>query len=144
MDVLFATQILPRLLKKTGKTDEDFTTATVAFSSPPQLTSVGTSSVGMTSRTSVAAVGGIISLVFTILFSIAISALSIFLSWSCNTALGNPIVLKLVYATFAFIFGLLYLIVYAVFFRTECKMASLNKAGRYMRVSNARATRNGA
>jgi hypothetical protein len=52
---------------------------------------------------------------------LAVSIYAVYLSWSCNTAAGVNVVLKVVYAFFAFIFGLLYLIFYLIFRAGACK-----------------------
>jgi len=52
-----------------------------------------------------------------------IGCYAVYLSWTCNTAQGIGTVEKIIRAFFAFIFGLLYLLVYVIFYRGECKMA---------------------
>ena len=46
-------------------------------------------------------------------FSLAIGIFAAYLSWTCNTIDGVDTPLKVVYAFFAFSFGILYLIYYA-------------------------------
>ena len=47
--------------------------------------------------------------------SFIISCFAVYLSWSCNTAIGLPIVLKIIYGFFAFVFGTIYMIYYLLF-----------------------------
>lgn len=53
--------------------------------------------------------------------SIAACVYAVYLSWTCNTAAGVNVALKVVYAFFAFIFGFLYLIFYLIFRAGTCK-----------------------
>ncbi len=46
-------------------------------------------------------------------FSLAIGIFAAYLSWTCNTIEGVDTPLKILYAFFAFSFGILYLIYYA-------------------------------
>jgi hypothetical protein len=46
------------------------------------------------------------------IISFIISCFAVYLSWTCNTAVGVHLVLKLIYAFFAFVFGFIYLIYY--------------------------------
>ncbi len=50
----------------------------------------------------------------------AIGALAVYLSWSCNTAAGVDTVGKVIYAVFAWIFGFFYLVFYALFRAGRC------------------------
>jgi hypothetical protein len=54
--------------------------------------------------------------------SLAACVYAVYLSWTCNTAAGVNVALKVVYAFFAFIFGFLYLIFYLIFRSGTCKM----------------------
>jgi hypothetical protein len=47
-----------------------------------------------------------------LIFSIVISILCIYLSWSCNSSRNTDTVLKILYAIIAFFFGIFYLIFY--------------------------------
>jgi hypothetical protein len=44
-----------------------------------------------------------------------------YLSWECNSALGISTPLKVIYAFFAWVFGLLYLIFYVIFRAGTCQ-----------------------
>lgn len=52
--------------------------------------------------------------------SLAISVFAAYLSWTCNTAMDRNIVVKIIYMTLAFMFGVVYLIFYALFSATAC------------------------
>jgi hypothetical protein len=52
--------------------------------------------------------------------SIAIGFYAVYLSWTCNTASGYSTPLKVIFAFFAFIFGLLYLIFYVLVNAGRC------------------------
>lgn len=60
---------------------------------------------------------------FSFLVSVAISALAIYLSWSCNTAMGYGTAEKVLYAAGAGIFGTLYLFYYVLFRGDVCHIA---------------------
>ena len=53
--------------------------------------------------------------------SLAACVYAVYLSWTCNTAAGVNVALKVLYAFFAFIFGFLYLIFYMIFRSGACK-----------------------
>ena len=61
----------------------------------------------------------------TLIISLLISFYAVYLSWSCNTTLGINTGLKVLYAFFAFIFGLLYLIFYLIFRAGQCNQTSV-------------------
>ncbi len=44
--------------------------------------------------------------------SFIISVFAVYLSWTCNTAAGMHVVMKVIYGFFAFVFGFLYLMYY--------------------------------
>jgi hypothetical protein len=54
------------------------------------------------------------------LVSTALGCLAAYLSWTCNSADGIGAGWRFIRAFFAFIFGLFYLIVYAIFFAGRC------------------------
>jgi uncharacterized membrane protein len=56
-----------------------------------------------------------------LIVSLLISLYAVYLSWSCNSALNMSVGLKLLYAFFAFLFGLLYLLFYVIFRAGQCK-----------------------
>lgn len=45
------------------------------------------------------------------------------LSWTCNSALGRCVLLKVIMAMIAFLFSLIYLFLYWIFSSTACKAA---------------------
>ena len=49
---------------------------------------------------------------FGMFFDILIGALAIYLSWTCNTKSGIDVPMKILYAFFAYIFGIFYLLYY--------------------------------
>jgi hypothetical protein len=48
------------------------------------------------------------------IFSLVVGIFAAYLSWNCNTVEGVSVPLKVFYAFFAFLFGPLYLIIYAI------------------------------
>lgn len=48
------------------------------------------------------------------IFSLLVGIFAVYLSWNCNTVEGVSVPLKVLYAFFAFLFGPLYLIFYAI------------------------------
>jgi hypothetical protein len=48
------------------------------------------------------------------IFSLVVGIFAGYLSWTCNTVEGVAVPLKVFYAFFAFLFGPLYLIIYAI------------------------------
>lgn len=52
--------------------------------------------------------------------SLAIGALAAHLSWTCNAGLGLSTLVRAFYATFAFLFGTIYLLFYVVFRAGTC------------------------
>jgi hypothetical protein len=63
---------------------------------------------------------------FSFLISVAISALAIYLSWTCNSAMGYGTYEKVLYAATAGIFGAFYLF-YHILFRGDACHAALKK-----------------
>lgn len=59
----------------------------------------------------------------SVVFGVAIGALAVYLSWTCNTAAGVDTAGKVIYAIFAYLFGFLYLIFYALFRAGRCAAA---------------------
>jgi len=59
------------------------------------------------------------SLIFNIV-SFIIMCFAAYLSWSCNTAMGLPILLKIIYGFLSFVFGTIYLIYYLLFRSDFC------------------------
>ena len=58
--------------------------------------------------------------IISIILSILIGLFAFYLSWSCNTALGYHIIVKVIFGVFAFLFGLVYLILYIIFRIDTC------------------------
>lgn len=54
--------------------------------------------------------------------SLLIGGVAVYLSWTCNSALEYNIALKVVFAGLAFIFGLLYILLYIIMRHDTCKM----------------------
>ncbi len=52
--------------------------------------------------------------------SVVIGLLAAYLSWTCNTAFGTGLVMKVIYALFAYLFGFLYIIIYFIFLKGKC------------------------
>ena len=52
------------------------------------------------------------------LMYLAVSIFAVYLSWNCSTKEGLDIVMKVIYALFAFIFNIFYIIYYALFRRS--------------------------
>ena len=61
---------------------------------------------------------------FSFVLSALISAVAIYLSWSCNSSLGYGMLEKVVYAAGAGLFGTLYLVYFVLFRGDVCKAAS--------------------
>lgn len=60
---------------------------------------------------------------FSFLVSTLISVVAIYLSWTCNTALGYGTTEKVLYAAGAGIFGVLYLFFFVLFRSDTCRAA---------------------
>lgn len=58
--------------------------------------------------------------IVTSLLGTAVSIFAVYLSWTCNTKQDENVVLKVIYALFAFIFNIFYLIYYYLFRRSSC------------------------
>lgn len=56
------------------------------------------------------------------LISLFIGIYAAMLSWRCNTALGMGVLPKAIFALFAFLFGLVYLILYLILRWSDCKV----------------------
>lgn len=64
--------------------------------------------------------------IVSILFSLAFGAIALYLSWTCNTAVGYGPVLKAIYGSTAFVFGFTYIILY-LFLRYDTCMVLMKK-----------------
>jgi len=62
----------------------------------------------------------------TFLLMLIINSYAAFLSWECNTHKEYPILLKIVFSFFAFIFGTIYLLYYILFKFDDCNKFSHN------------------
>lgn len=58
--------------------------------------------------------------IISIIIGFCIGIFAAHLSWSCNTAEGYSTGVKIIYAVFAFIFGLIYLLFYLIFRAGKC------------------------
>lgn len=58
--------------------------------------------------------------------SILIGGVAFYLSWTCNSALEYNIALKIVFGVFAYIFGLMYILLYIVMRYDTCKVVKNN------------------
>ena len=56
----------------------------------------------------------------TFILMLIINSYAAYLSWECNSNKGYPLVLKVVFSFFAFIFGSIYLLYYILFRFDEC------------------------
>ena len=54
-------------------------------------------------------------MILSLLLSVLIGCIAANLSWNCNTAKGVDFGLKILFAIFAFLFGLIYIILYLIF-----------------------------
>lgn len=52
--------------------------------------------------------------IISITISILVGSFALYLSWSCNTALGYHVILKILFGFFAFLFGLVYIVLYII------------------------------
>lgn len=64
-----------------------------------------------------------ISTIIQLLISLTFSVYAVYLSWTCNTALGKDVFLKVIFALFAGLFGFWYLIFYYMFSSAGCNQA---------------------
>lgn len=69
--------------------------------------------------------GGIVSFVIGVLIGIV----AIYLSWSCNTAIEYHIVMKVIFAVFAYLFGFVYILLYMILRYDTC--AYIQKVNSY-------------
>ncbi len=53
-------------------------------------------------------------------FGLAVFILCIYLSWTCNTAAGEQVIMKVVYAFFAAFFNIFYLVYYVLVRQSQC------------------------
>ena len=61
--------------------------------------------------------------IFQIVFSIFVSLMAGYFSWTCNSAIGMGVLLKIIYALSAFLFGPLYFIYYLLVQKNTCNLA---------------------
>lgn len=54
--------------------------------------------------------------------SVAIGVLAAYLSWDCNTKAGVNTGLRILFAFLAFIFGIIYIVLYLIFLQGKCAM----------------------
>jgi len=113
-DALISSMVVKNLTKKEKFEDErgNFT------ASPSPMPFLGTPF-----STSAPKKGGLSFDWFSFIISAFISAIAIYLSWSCNTAMGYGTLEKVVYAFGAGFFGVIYLFYYVLFRGDACKAA---------------------
>lgn len=58
--------------------------------------------------------------ILNLILSIILGFIAFYLSWSCNTALNYHILIKSIFAIFAFLFGFVYIILYFLFRWDTC------------------------
>jgi hypothetical protein len=61
----------------------------------------------------------------TFILLLLINSYAAYLSWDCNTAKNYPLMLKLIFSLFAFMFGTLYIIYYMLFRFDDCNTFDL-------------------
>ena len=59
--------------------------------------------------------------VLSLVIGVALGVLAAYLSWQCNTRLDYHIVWKVINAVVAYLFGLMYILLYAIFRWDVCK-----------------------
>jgi len=64
----------------------------------------------------------IISKIRNNIVSVVVGLLAAYLSWTCNTAFGTGLVMKVIYSLFAYLFGFLYIIIYFIFLKGKCEI----------------------
>ena len=67
--------------------------------------------------------GGIVSFIISIL----IGLFAIYLSWTCNSTMNYNTVLKVIYAFFAYFFGIIYIILYMIMRYDTCTYIESSK-----------------
>lgn len=102
MDILVVSALAPKLKEKfETQTSSDTKTAVKPTPKPSKEVSI------------------LIAVVQII--SIAVGCFAAYLSWTCNTLTETNIVLKVIFAIFAFLFGFIYLIIYFIFRWGDCR-----------------------
>ena len=100
MDVLVLSLLAPKLKEKFENSND------TASSTPPQNTNTD-----MNKKFNWV----------NFIISAVIGGFAAYLSWKCNTLTETNIILKVIFAIFAFLFGLFYLILYFIFRWGDCK-----------------------
>lgn len=67
--------------------------------------------------------------VFSVVLSVLIGVVALWLSWQCNTWMGYHWIIKAIYGAFAFLFGLTYIVLY-ILLRWDVCMVLRYKRGR--------------
>ena len=101
---------------------EGFQNASVTQASPspvPSSPAPAPASYNQPSQSELSTASLISSIVGNLIY-LAIGVCAVYLSWTCNTAAGIDVVPKVIYAIFAFLFNLLYLIFYLIFRAGTC------------------------
>ena len=113
-DALISSMVVKNLTSKKENFDDERGNYT---SSPSPMPFLGTFATGAPKS------GGPSFDWFSFIISAFISAIAIYLSWSCNTAMGYGTLEKVVYAFGAGFFGVIYLFYYVLFRGDACKAA---------------------
>lgn len=101
MDILVASALAPKLKEKfETQTPSDAKTAVTPVPAPTPAKETS---------------------ILVQIISIAVGCLAAYLSWTCNTLTETNVVLKVIFAIFAFLFGFIYLILYFIFRWGDCR-----------------------
>ena len=119
-DALISSMIVKKLTARERFEEDDFYGDATASPSPSPFPTV----FGFSTRAPAAKVAGAGFDAFSFVVSALISAIAIYLSWTCNSALGYGTLEKVLYAFGAGFFGVIYLFFYVLFRGDTCKMAS--------------------
>jgi hypothetical protein len=114
MDLLIATTVFDKLSNTSDQKEQKDTFVT---GPGPATTTVGAAPAPAPAKDNLLTLKKIVYQVLGLLVSI----FAAYLSWQCNTAAGESTPLKVFYAIFAFLFGFIYLIFYALFRAGRCE-----------------------
>ena len=64
--------------------------------------------------------------VISFVIGVVIGLVAIYLSWTCNTAIGHSTLAKVIFAFFAWLFGFMYLLFYVILRWDVCAYAKRN------------------
>ena len=105
MDLTVALQLPLQAIKKLTDQNKKISTFTNSETAVPPVT-----------QTSIT-----LSSVLTFVLGVVIGLYAVYLSWQCNSKLNYNIFLKVIFAVFAYIFGLTYLILYLIMRWDVCR-----------------------